>query len=340
MLVIDSTDINEYDATNRRKQTREHALVAYTLGVRQMIVAINKMDDKWTNYNQARYDEIVKETSAYMKKIGFSPENMSFIPMSGWTGDNMIEKSDKLPWYNGPTLLEAVDNLVEPKRPSDKPLRVPIQDVYKIKGIGTVVVGRVETGILKPHMSVTFAPRNNTAMVKTVEHHTQLAEALPGSNVGFNIKGLSVHDIRRGMVASDAKNDPAIEVESFTAQIIVINHPGSIRAGYTPVIACHTAYIPCKFEEIIAKVNRRTGESIELSPQSIKSGDTAIVKLVPCKPMCVETFTKYPPLGRFAVRDMIQTVAVGVIKSVVKINPCAKMGDYYEQEEEIGGEIS
>jgi len=332
VLVI-ASPAGEFEAgISKNGQTREHALLAYTLGVRQMIVAVNKMDEKSVNYSQARYDEIVRETSSFIKKIGFNPEKIPFVPMSGWTGDNMMEKSDKLPWYKGPTLFEALDNLVEPKRPSDKPLRVPLQDVYKIGGIGTVPVGRVETGILKPYMSVTFAPSNITAEVKTVEmHHTQLTEALPGSNVGFNIKSVSVKDISRGMVASDAKNDPAREAESFTAQIVVINHPGTIRAGYAPVLDCHTAHIACKFAEIIDKVDRRTGASVEQNPQTIKNGDSAIVKLVPSKPMCVETFSEYPPLGRFAVRDMRQTVAVGVIKSVVKIDPNAKRGGANKQ---------
>jgi len=231
----------------------------------------------------------------------------------------MLERSPNLAWYKGPTLLEALDAVQEPKRPTEKPLRIPLQDVYKIGGIGTVPVGRVETGILKPGMVVTFAPANVTTEVKSVEmHHVQLLEALPGDNVGFNVKIVSVKDIRRGNVASDSKNDPALETADFTAQVIVLNHPGQIHNGYTPVLDCHTAHIACKFAEIQTKVDRRTGKEIEKEPKNIKSGDAAIVKLVPSKPMCVESFSDYPPLGRFAVRDMRQTVAVGVIKEVSK----------------------
>jgi len=250
---------------------------------------------------------------------------INFVPISGWNGDNMLEKSDQLSWYKGVTLLEALDSIVEPKRPSDKPLRVPLHDVYKIGGIGTVPVGRVETGVLKPNMVVTFAPGNQSTEVKSVVmHHVALPEALPGDNVGFNVKNLSVKDIRRGMVASDSKNDPARETESFTAQVIILNHPGQIHAGYAPVLDCHTAHIACKFAELLDKVDRRTGASVENNPKNVKNGDAAIVKLVPSKPMCVETFTEYPPLGRFAVRDMRQTVAVGVIKSVTKVDPSIK----------------
>merc|ERR1712003_425605 len=190
---------------------------------------------------------------------------------------------------------------------------------YKIGGIGTVPVGRVETGVLKPGMVVTFAPAMITTEVKSVEmHHEQLKQAVPGDNVGFNVKNVSVKDIRRGNVASDSKNDPAAGCEDFTAQVIVLNHPGEIRAGYTPVLDCHTAHIACKFTELIEKIDRRSGKKIEDNPDKVKSGDACIAKLVPSKPMCVEPFSAYAPLGRFAVRDMRQTVAVGVIKSVEK----------------------
>jgi elongation factor 1-alpha len=300
-------------------QTREHALLAITLGVKQMICAINKMDDKSVNFGQDRYEEITKEVSNYVKKIGYNPEKIPFVPISGWNGDNMIERSDKMPWYKGPTLLEALDNIVPPIRPTELPLRLPLQDVYKIGGIGTVPVGRVETGILKPGMVVTFAPVGVTTEVKSVEmHHESMPEAVPGDNVGFNVKNVSVKDIRRGNVCGDSKNDPPKEAADFTAQVIVLNHPGQIGNGYTPVLDCHTAHIACKFQELLTKIDRRSGKVLEEEPKFIKSGDAAMVKLVPTKPMCVETFSTYAPLGRFAVRDMRQTVAVGVIKGVTK----------------------
>jgi len=319
MLVI-ASPAGEFEAgIAANGQTREHALLAYTLGVKQLIVLVNKMDDKSVNFSEDRFTEIKNEVSNFIKKIGYNPEKVPFVPISGWNGDNMLEKSTNMTWWKGPTLLEALDNITPPTRPSDKPLRVPLQDVYKIGGIGTVPVGRVETGVLKPGMVVTFAPVQLTTEVKSVEmHHEALEQATPGDNVGFNVKNLSVKDIRRGNVAGDAKNDPPMGCSDFTAQVIVLNHPGQIHAGYAPVLDCHTAHIACKFAEILQKVDRRSGKALEEAPKNIKSGDSAIVKLEPSKPMCVESFTEYPPLGRFAVRDMRQTVAVGVIKEVNK----------------------
>jgi len=319
-ILIIAAGQGEFEAgISKEGQTREHALLAFTMGVKQMVVCINKMDDKSVEWSQKRYDEIKKEVSDYLKKIGYNPEKIHFIPISGWHGDNMLEKSDNMKWYNGPCLIEALDALDPPKRPKDKPLRLPLQDVYKIGGIGTVPVGRVETGILKPGMIITFAPMNVTTECKSVEmHHEQLPEAEPGDNVGFNVKNLSVKDLRRGFVASDSKNDPAKDTENFLAQVIVLNHPGQIQKGYAPVLDCHTSHIACKFDVIENKIDRRTGKVIEEEPKAIKSGDAAMVRMVPQKNMCVESFQQYPPLGRFAVRDMKQTVAVGVIKEVVK----------------------
>merc|ERR1712070_502904 len=283
-VLIIAAGTGEFEAgISKDGQTREHALLAYTLGVKQLIVAIN-----------------------------------------------MIEVSTNCPWYKGweketkakatgKTLLDAIDAIEPPTRPTDKPLRLPLQDVYKIGGIGTVPVGRVETGTIKAGMVVTFAPAGVTTEVKSVEmHHEQLAEGLPGDNVGFNVKNVSVKEIRRGNVAGGSKADPPKGCDSFNAQVIVLNHPGQVGAGYAPVLDCHTAHIACKFGELLEKIDRRSGKSIEASPKYIKSGDAAIVKMIPSKPMCVEAFTEYPPLGRFAVRDMRQTVAVGVIKSVAK----------------------
>ncbi|KAI1289392.1 Elongation factor 1-alpha [Halotydeus destructor] len=329
-VLIVAAGTGEFEAgISKNGQTREHALLAYTLGVKQLIVGVNKMDTTEPPHSQARFEEIMKEVSTYVKKIGYNPAAVPFVPISGWNGDNMLEQSANMTWYkgwnierksgkaSGLTLLQALDAMEPPSRPTDKPLRLPLQDVYKIGGIGTVPVGRVETGIIKPGMLVMFAPANITTEVKSVEmHHEALTEASPGDNVGFNVKNVSVKELRRGYVAGDSKDNPPKATEEFTAQVIVLNHPGQISNGYTPVLDCHTAHIACKFRDIKEKCDRRSGKKMEDNPKFIKSGDAAIIDLVPSKPMCVESFTDFPPLGRFAVRDMRQTVAVGVIKSV------------------------
>ena len=322
-ILVVASGTGEFEAGIAKDgQTREHALLAFTLGVKQIIVAVNKMDDKSVNFSKARFDEIKEEMSTYLAKVGYKPKKIQFVPISGWAGDNMIDKSSNLSWYDGPTLLESLDMIVPPERPTSKPLRLPLQDVYKIGGIGTVPVGRVETGVLKAGMTVIFAPTGHTSEVKSVEmHHESVAEAVPGDNVGFNVKGINTTYIRRGNVAGDAKNDPPAGCDNFLAQVIVLNHPGEIRNGYAPVVDCHTAHIACKFEMIESKMDRRSGKVIEEKPKSIKTGDAAMVTMVPSKPLCVETFNDYAPLGRFAVRDMRQTVAVGVIKGVVKSAP-------------------
>merc|ERR1712062_131183 len=304
-VLIIASGTGEFEAgISKNGQTREHALLAYTLGVKQLIVAVNKMDSTEPPYSQARFEEIKKEVTSYIKKIGYNPETVAFIPISGWHGDSVAP----------------------PERPTEKPLRLPLQDIYKIGGIGTVPVGRVETGKIKPGMVVNFAPGGLTTEVKSVEmHHTAMEEALPGDNVGFNVKNVSVKEIRRGNVCSDNKNDPAKGAEDFKAQVIILNHPGEIRKGYSPVLDCHTAHIACKFEEMIEKIDRRSGKKLEDNPEKVKSGDAAIVRMVPSKPMCVEAFSEYAPLGRFAVRDMRQTVAVGVIKAVNKKEASGKV---------------
>merc|ERR1719482_1547812 len=272
------------------------------------------MDNTTPPYSEARYKEIKEEVSNFLKKTGYDPEKIPFIPISGFHGDNMIEDSSNMGWYKGPNLLDSLDQAKPPKRPSDKPLRLPLQDVYKIGGIGTVPVGRVETGMVCP-----FAPVQITTEVKSVEmHHESLPEAVPGDNVGFNVKNVSVKDIRRGNVCGDSKKDPPKGASTFFAQVIVMNHPGQISSGYSPVLDCHTAHVACKFKNIDQKMDRRSGKVLEENPKFVKTGDACMVTLEPTKPLCVESFAEYPPLGRFAVRDMRQTVAVGVIKSVDK----------------------
>ena len=298
-------------------QTREHAFLAYTLGVNQLVVAINKMDDASVDWKEERYNEIKNEMTRILKMSGFNPVKIHFVPTSGWTGDNLAKKSDNMPWYNGPTLFEALDEMEVPAKPTTKALRVPIQDIYTITGIGSVPVGRVETGILKEGDTLVFMPSKVQGQVKSIEtHHVQVKQALPGDNIGFNVRGISKKDVHRGDIAGHVDNPPTVAKE-FLGQIIVIHHPTAIAAGYSPVLHSNTGQVSCRFKELVAKLDPRTGQVVEKNPSFLKTGDGAVVLFEPIQPIAIEPYADFPELGRFAVRDMGTTVAAGVVKEVV-----------------------
>jgi len=297
-------------------QTREHAFLAYTLGVNQLVVAINKMDDPSVDWKQERFDEIKNEISRMLKMSGFNPEKIRFVPTSGWTGDNLAKKSEKMPWYKGPTLFEALDEMEVPAKPINKPLRIPVQDIYTITGIGSVPVGRVETGVLKEGDTLVFMPSKAQGLVKSIEtHHVKVPKALPGDNIGFNVRGISKKDVHRGDVAGHPDSPPTVARE-FIGQIIIIHHPTAIAAGYSPVLHSNTGQISCRFKELITKLDPRTGQIVEKNPSFLKTGDGAVVRFEPIQPISVETYSDFPELGRFAIRDMGTTVAAGVIKEI------------------------
>ncbi len=299
-------------------QTREHAFLAFTLGVRQLVVLINKMDDPTVNWSETRYNEVKEQLSRMLRMVGYNVNKVPFIPVSGWTGDNLVKSSPKMPWYKGPTLYEALDAFEVPPKPVDKPLRLPIQDVYSITGVGTVPVGRVETGVLKEGDTVVIMPGGIVAEVKSIEtHHTRIPRAEPGDNIGFNIRGVAKRDVRRGDVVGHPDNPPTVARE-FIGQIIVIYHPTAIAAGYTPVLHVHTATVPCRFVELIRKIDPRTGQVVEENPSFLKTGDSAIVRFEPLKPICLEVYSEFPELGRFAIRDMGTTIAAGIVKEITK----------------------
>ena len=295
-------------------QTKEHAFLAKTLGIQQFIFVINKMDA--VKYSEDRYNEVKEELIKLTKPIGYKVDQIPFIPISAYAGDNVTKKGENMPWYKGKTFLEELDTLIAPPKPTDKPLRLPIQDAYTITGIGTVPVGRVETGVMTPGQKVIIMPGGAVGEVKTIEmHHEQLPKAEPGDNVGFNLRGIGKKDVRRGDVLGPSDNPPTV-ADEFIAQIVVLQHPSALTVGYTPVFHVHTSQTACTFTELQKKMDPKTGQVKEENPQFLKTGDVAIVKIKPTKPLCIEAAKDFPQLGRFAVRDMGQTVAAGMVISV------------------------
>ncbi|MFH0986895.1 MAG: translation elongation factor EF-1 subunit alpha [Candidatus Micrarchaeota archaeon] len=297
-------------------QTREHAFLARTLGVAQMIIAINKMDT--VNYDEKRFNEVKKEMEGLLKTIGYKLDAIPMLPVSGYMGDNIVKKSANMPWYKGKSLVESFDDFKIPEKQTNKPLRLPVQDVYNITGVGMVPVGRIETGILKVGQKVVIMPSGAVGEVKDIEmHHQKMPSAEPGDNVGFNIKGVDKKDIKRGDVIGSADNPPTV-AEEFQAQIVVLNHPTAITVGYQPVIHAHTAQVACSITAINKKIDPKTGQVVAENPDFIKTGDVAFVTFKPSRPMVIETAKDFSPLGRFAIRDMGQTVAAGIVTEVKK----------------------
>ncbi len=299
-------------------QTKEHIFLARTLGVEQLVVAINKMDATKPEFSEARFNELKTELTGLLKGIGYKVDRIPFIPISSYKGEDITKPSTKMSWYKGPALVPALNDLTVPPKPTNLPLRLPVQDVYSITGAGTVPVGRVETGVLKAGMKIHFMPADKVGEVKSIEmHHEQIPEAVPGDNVGFNVRGIDKKDLRRGDVAGPTDSPPSV-AKTFTAQIIVLNHPSVITVGYTPVFHAHTAQVACTFEEIIAALDPKTGAPKAEKVEFLKTGDAARVKIRPTKPFVIEPFKQFPQMGRFAIRDMGQTVAAGQVIDVEK----------------------
>lgn len=303
-------------ATEPGGQAREHAFLSRTLGVGQIVVALNKMDD--VNYGEARYNEVKETVEKMLKMVGYNTSKVSFIPVSAWKGDNLVKKSDNMPWYKGPTLAEALDSFTPPEKPINKPLRIPVQDVYTITGVGTVPVGRVETGKMKTNEKVIVMPSGVPGEIKSIEtHHTQMDYAEAGDNIGFNLRGVDKKAIHRGDIIGNIDNPPSVAKE-FEAQIIVIHHPTAMAPGYTPVLHAHTAQVAATISEFVAKIDPKTGGIVEEKPKFLKTGDAAIVKIRPVRPLAIETFKEFPEIGRFALRDMGTTIAAGIVKNITE----------------------
>lgn len=295
-------------------QTQEHVFLARTLGINELIVAVNKMDV--ADYDESEFNSVQTEVENLFKKVQFSSDDATFVPISAFEGDNIDEQSEDMGWYDGPTLIESLNDLQEPEPPTDAPLRLPIQDSFKISGAGTVTVGRVETGTLDKGDEVVYEPSGSSGEVRSIEmHHDEVDQADPGDNVGFDVRGIGADDVRRGDVVGPADDPPSVP-ETFQAQIVVMQHPSVLSEGYTPVLHAHTSQVPVTMESIDYTIDAQSGDVKEENPSHISPGDAAVVTFRPQKPLVLEESQDIPELGSFAVRDMGQTVAAGKVMEV------------------------
>ncbi len=306
--------------TGIEPQTKEHLWLLRTMGVQNIAVLVNKMDA--IEYNQEKFNKIKEDVSNLLKTVGYKLEKVNFIPCSGLKGDNVTKKSENMSWYNGPTVMEQFDLFPQPELPTELPMRMPVQDAYEITGIGTVPVGKIETGTMKVGQKVIVLPgrtgKGITGEIKTIEmHYESMPEAVAGDNVGVNVRGVGKKDIARGDVICEAEK-PIPVVEEFIAQIAVINHPTVLAKGYTPVFHVHTAQVPCQFIELIEQIDPKTGQVVKQNPDFLKNGDVAKVRIKPQGNLCLETQKENPFMSRFAVRDAGQTVAAGVCIEITK----------------------
>ena len=316
-------------------QTRQHARLLGLLGIEKIIVGINKMDS--CNWSEQRFNEIKEEMTKMLQQAGFKTKQVPFIPYSGYAGENLVEPTDKMPWYNGwkaninkdtvvegVTLHDALEKFVKPpKRFPEKSLRVPINGIYKIKGVGDVITGRIEQGTLNAGDIVRVVPRGlDNLKVFTIEmHHKTWANAKPGDNVGMNIKGMDKANMPKVGDVISLQTDILKPVESFTVQVAVQEHPGQLKPGFSPCVHVRTAKSACKMSKIVWKMGKKTGNEKIDNPPFLERGETAEIEFIPQQPIYLETFENCPGLGRVAVMDSNQLVMLGKVIDV-------KYGEY------------
>ena len=321
----------DHSAGEVQGQTRQHAKLLALLGVEQLIVGINKMDS--CDWSETRFNEIKEEMVKMITQAGFKPKKVPVIPYSGFKGENLVEPTDKMPWYKGwsanitkdevktgVTLLDALESLAKPpKREVDKKVRIPVNGVYKIKGVGDVITGRIEQGTLNAGDVVGVCPRNISGIkVFSIEmHHKSWPNAGPGDNIGMNLKGLDKGNMPKvGDCIFVEKENQLFPVESFIAQVAVQDHPGQLKPGFSPLVHVRTAKSACKMDKIVWKMGKKTGNEKQENPPFLEMGESAEVEFIPKQPMYLESFDECPGLGRVAVMDSNNLVMLGKVMSV------------------------
>jgi len=322
-------------------QTRQHARLINLLGVKQLIVGVNKMDCDVAKYSKARYTEVRDEMTNMLQKVGwkkaFIKHRTPVLPISGWIGDNLLTKSDKMPWWKGQdiklskketlhvdTLLDCLDKMVKtPARPRDQPLRMPCNGVYKIKGVGDVITGRVEQGFVEPGKETIFLPTHTSSKpcmgkVFTVEmHHKSVKDAGPGDNVGLNMKGLDKGNMPRVGDVMIYKGDESLKAnKNFTAQVQVLDHPGQLKKGYSPIAFIRTGRSACKIADISWKIGKETGGKKAPNPPFLKANEMGQVIFEPQQPFVADAFKNCDGLGRVAIMEGATVVMLGKINAV------------------------
>merc|ERR1711970_1023626 len=332
----------DHKAGEVQGQTRQHARLINLLGVKQLIVCVNKMNaEPSACYKEARYNEIKDEMKSMLIKVGwpkpFIEKRTPVLPISGWMGDNLLNKSENMDWWKGmdvklsktqsvhvDTLKEALNNFVQPaQRDPDKDMRLPLSGVYKIKGVGDVLTGRVEQGSVKPGEEVKFLPTHTastacTGKVFTVEmHHKRVDAGMSGDNIGMNVKALNKDNMPRVGDVMVYKSDEAIQItKNFTCQVQILEIPGEIKVGYSPIGHVRCGRAACRLVQINWKMGKDTGGEKAEGVVALKTNDAAEAVFEPQQPMVVDQFDKCEGLSRIAFMDGNSAVMLGKVTAV------------------------
>ncbi|KAH8283160.1 hypothetical protein KR054_012471 [Drosophila jambulina] len=319
VLVISARKGEFETGFDRGGQTREHAMLAKTAGVKHLVVLVNKMDDPTVSWDQTRYNECKDKILPYLKKLGFNPaKDLTFMPCSGLSGYGLKDQIPETlcPWYRGPAFIPFIDELPSLNRKSDGPFIMPIVDKYK--DMGTVVMGKVESGTARKGQNLLVMPnRTQVAVDQLFSDDFEVTSVGPGENVKIKLKGIEEEDVSPGFVLCDATN-PIKTGKIFDAQVVILEHKSIICAGYSAVMHIHCAAEEVTVKALICLVDKKTGEKSKTRPRFVKQDQVAIMRIECSGMICLEQFKLFPQMGRFTLRDENKTIAIGKVLKVVE----------------------
>ncbi|KAJ6237219.1 translation factor [Anaeramoeba flamelloides] len=322
ILVVDPTTQRFPRRYTDQEYNEEYIKISKSFGIEKMVVLVNKIDEKSFKYSESIFLKTKKEIRRILKEYGYNPKRVPFIPVSGWKGENLIEKTEQLGWWKGPTFLEALNNLKAPSRKTIIPLRFTIRKPERISGIGTVVVGKVETGQVRVGQKLYSPILEQQFVVNSIEKfHQKVQVGECGALVGLNLRNVPWRGLRKVFVLGDLYDDIPRKIIQFTAKITVLNtNPKRVKVGYNPIIHISTAHHLCRLEKIVAKIEKSTNEVLEQNPSFLKKNDSAIVIFKPLRPICAECFHQHPALGRILIQEHNIIVCAGIITDVQKMD--------------------